>query len=92
MQLTLAGVSRARFSPDGQRIFTGASGAAVIVWDALTGDELMRLSGLRPEDRGANLVVSPDGLRIVLATDRQGLRMWEADPSFLPSISSVSAK
>jgi WD40 repeat protein len=80
MVLTLAGMSRARFSPDGQRIFTGSPGATVIVWDALTGDELMRLPGLRAEDRGANLAISPDGLQVVLATDRQGLRLWEADP------------
>ena len=65
----------AAFSPDGNRIVTGAMDGTAIIWDADTGNELQRLS-----DHGDAVVMarfSPDGERVVTAADDEVI-LWDA--------------
>ncbi len=50
------------FSPDGERLVTGARDGTVKVWETATGKELLELKGLPAIARG--VVFSPDGKRI----------------------------
>jgi WD40 repeat protein len=63
------------FSPDGSRIATsGAYGAAI--WDAASGDQLLRLEG--HEDWVNKVRFSPDGDRLVTGSDDGSFRLWDA--------------
>jgi WD40 repeat protein/serine/threonine protein kinase len=71
-----ATVMCAQFSPDGQRVVTGAADGAVRVWDAQSG---RRLLDLPPHGRRVrHAVFSPDGERIATASEDRTARVWDA--------------
>ena len=64
------------FSLDGQRILTSAGNGTIVVWDANTGRELLRLGP--HADRAEAAAFSPDGERIVAARGDHVARVWDA--------------
>ncbi|MFP2908590.1 WD40 repeat domain-containing protein [Pyxidicoccus sp. 3LFB2] len=78
--LTLSGhgsaVTTCGWSPDGQRLLSGAFDNTLKVWDAGSGECLLTLSG------HASLVIacgwSPDGQRLLSGGDDGALKVWDA--------------
>jgi len=68
-------VKRAAFSPDGARIVTASADRTARVWDAKSGQVLLKLQGEGPVTSAA---FSPDGARIVTASDDKTARVWDA--------------
>jgi len=75
----------AAFSPDGSRVVTASGDTTARVWDAATGEEIAVLKGHCPPDLDYELgcsvhsaVVSPNGTRIVTASDDNTARIWDA--------------
>ena len=68
------GVTAVAWSPDGSRIVTG-SGGGVLVWDAVTGEELLSLERSSQVD---SVAWSPDGSRIATASDDATIRVLDA--------------
>jgi len=69
------GVSRPAFSPDGARLVTVSPGTeAMIVWDAATGGQLLRLTDLN----SGEATFSPNGTRIVTPHGDGAVKVWEA--------------
>lgn len=66
-------VCSASFSPDGKRIVS-ASQKTVSIWDAETGEELVRLEGHASLINTASF--SPDGKSIVSASNDKTVRIW----------------
>ena len=63
------------FSRDGTRIATGSEDGTARVWDAATGEELVRLSG---HDGLVALVdFSPDGTRLLTGGGDGTARVWD---------------
>jgi WD40 repeat protein len=65
------------YSPDGRRIATATRAsvripAEVKLWDAATGEELMKLAG-----GGGELAFSPDGRRLACCNSGGGVTVWE---------------
>jgi WD40 repeat protein len=65
-------VSAMALSPDGKTLVTGDYASRVIVWDAMSGKEIRRFSGL-PWNWIVALAISPDG-RSVLVSEARGKR------------------
>jgi WD40 repeat protein len=68
-----AGVRQATFSPDGTHVVTGGLDGTARIWDARTGIQIAVLRGHKAAPFAA---YSPDGLRIVTASDL--VRIWDA--------------
>jgi WD40 repeat protein/TPR repeat protein len=74
------------FSPDGRRIVTASNDRTARIWDAASGAQLAVLSGhgegIPLDEEGGNVrsaAYSPDGRRIVTASNDKSARIWEAD-------------
>jgi WD40 repeat protein/uncharacterized protein YjbI with pentapeptide repeats/Mrp family chromosome partitioning ATPase len=66
----------AAFSPDGQRIATGASDKTARIWDAATGKTILSLEGHEASVR--SVAFSPDGQRITTGSSDKTARIWDA--------------
>ena len=74
------------FSRDGKRIVTGGGQPAAMVWDANSGNGLLRLRTPNVDDGWPQCVdIAPDGLTLVSGSGSDGaLRLWNAiDGTFL---------
>jgi WD40 repeat protein len=65
------------FSPDGRRI-AGATGTAVVLWEAATGQEILRLRSPLVFGRLLSVSFSPDGKRIAAAHSQGMVLVWSA--------------
>jgi eukaryotic-like serine/threonine-protein kinase len=73
-------------SPDGRRLVTGWDfpDNAVRLWDLASGELLAVMSG--HENRISSVAISPDGARIVSASQDQTARIWDAGTGRLIAI------
>jgi WD40 repeat protein len=80
------GTSTLAFTPDGKRLVsTGPFDREVMVWDAISGRELLALRIDDPNNLGGpggdgRLAFSPDGTRLALV-GLSGLSIWQATPA-----------
>jgi WD40 repeat protein len=84
------GVGSVAYSPDGNSIVSGSGGThqagipeegfvQVEVWDAQTGQEMVRIKGGHTHTHNVESVsYSPDGKRIVSASQDNTLKVWDA--------------
>ena len=63
------------FSPDGRRIVSGSSDRTIRIWDAESGQELLKLEG--HSSYVSSVSFSPDGRRIVSGGDDRTIRIWD---------------
>ncbi|MFT7670978.1 MAG: WD40 repeat protein, partial [Planctomycetota bacterium] len=73
------------FSPDGKRVATCGADRTARIWDALTGDELVRLKG-HHTDALSSLAWSPDSSRIVTASYDGSLAVWDTQSGVMISL------
>ena len=64
------------FSPDGTRIASGGRDGILRLWDAGTGDLLLKLEG--HSDYIKSLAFSPDGRQIATGSGDHTVRIWDA--------------
>ena len=69
-------VNACGWSPDGTRVLSASSDNALRLWDAATGDVLLRLTG--HENSVWGCAWSPDGRRVLSASADNTLRLWDA--------------
>jgi WD40 repeat protein len=70
-------VTSVGFSPDGIRIVSGSYDKMIRIWDARTGEEVMKpLEG--HTDCVTSVGFSPDGTHIVLGSSDETIRIWDA--------------
>jgi WD40 repeat protein len=74
------------FSRDGRRIVTASNDRTARIWDAASGEQLVVLAGhgegVAADDEAGNVrsaVFSPDGRRIVTASNDRTARIWNSD-------------
>lgn len=73
------GVLSADYSPDGKQLATIGNDGTVIIWNAVTGEELLRLPGTtEPIDfvSTKRVAYSPDG-RLLIACDRNQVKIYD---------------
>ena len=68
--------SRSPFSPDGQTLASGGNNKMVIVWDAVTGEQMRTLVG--HEHQINSVAYSPDGQALASASHDNTIRLWDA--------------
>jgi len=64
------------FSPDGKRIATASQDKTAKIWDAVTGQLLLTLTGHTDSVNG--IVYSPDGKRIATTSEDHIAKVWDA--------------
>jgi WD40 repeat protein/DNA-binding SARP family transcriptional activator len=69
-------VRRVRYSPDGTRLATAGMDGTAKVFDAVTGNEILTLSG--HTDSIFGLAYSPDGTRLATASHDRSVKVWDA--------------
>ena len=78
-KLTLVGHSNTLiimgWSPDGKRIVTGSGDGTARVWDAATGQEVLKIS---LPNGALSMALSPDGKRIFTGSHHNTARVWDA--------------
>ncbi len=67
-------VTKAAFSPDGQRIVTASYDGTVRLWDADTGGAVDELNG--HHKRVTHVAFAPDGRRVATTSADQTARLW----------------
>jgi WD40 repeat protein len=67
----------AAFSPDGRRIASSDADGWVKVWDAQTGDELLKFRAYE-DDHARSVAFSPDGQRLATASWDGTVKTWDA--------------
>ena len=80
-RLTLNHTSKlvsAAWSSDGQRLATGALDGTLIVWDAASGKELLRLKIAEPTDTGVEVAWRPQ-THMVAAASGNSTTLWDLD-------------
>lgn len=75
------------FSADGQRLASASMDKSVIVWDAATGKEIVRLLGHTGHVLG--VAFGPDGKRLASASEDRTVRIWDANSG--KSIATIPA-
>ncbi len=77
-------VWRAAFSPDGTRVVTASADGTARIWDAATGAEIAVLRGNDSQTSSVGLTdtvysaaFSPDGTRVVTASQDAAARLWD---------------
>lgn len=70
------GLSAARFSSNGDRLFTAGKDEDIYIWDGRTGGELGRLAAHTASV--SDLAFSADGGKIISASEDQTVRIWDA--------------
>jgi WD40 repeat protein len=65
------------YSPGGDRILAAGDNQRIHMWDAITLQEILTLTG--PEGPVTCLAVSPDGRRLACADTKTGVHVWEAE-------------
>jgi WD40 repeat protein len=69
------GLNRARFSIDGNNVITSGSDGAVRIWETMTGNSLIEMSGAK--DQIIEAAMSPDG-KFIMSADKKGAqRLWD---------------
>jgi WD40 repeat protein len=68
-------VNSVAFSHDSTRIVSGSTDQSVRIWDASTGEEVLKLDG--HTDRVNSVAFSHDGTRIVSGSDDRCVRIWD---------------
>jgi WD40 repeat protein len=71
-------VLAATFHPDGVRIASGGHDRSILIWDAATGEELLRLPGHSVYVFA--LAFSPDGATLVSGSGDATVRLWDTFP------------
>jgi WD40 repeat protein len=66
-----------KFFPDNRRLVTGGSDHLVRIWDIVTGEQLMALSG--HSDMIWSVAVSPDGHTLASTSADKTAKIWSAD-------------
>jgi WD40 repeat protein len=64
------------WSPDGSKLATAGTEPTAIVWDAITGRQLVRLTGHR--DAVESITWSPDGTELATASADRSAKVWDA--------------
>ncbi len=72
---SIAAVWSAVFSPDGRRIATASQDKTARIWDAATGEEILRLDY---SDVVACVAFSPDGRRLVTGSNDATATVWDS--------------
>ena len=80
------GVEHAEFSLDGARVLTCSEGGETYLWDATTGQYVDKLPSTKQGHSTSRLATfSPDGARILTATDTAGY-LWDLATGRMPAV------
>lgn len=74
-------VSSVAFSPDNKTLLSGSHDGTMILWDVITGRQLLSIEGHRQGDTHAtvtSVVFSPDGKTLLSAASDKSVRFWDA--------------
>ncbi|MEM7456097.1 MAG: protein kinase [Planctomycetota bacterium] len=70
-------VHKVAFSPDGTRVASASQDQTIRLWDAITGTEIMSLTG--HDGIVGDVVFSPDGQRLASASGDDTIKLWDVE-------------